>query len=63
MSGVQGVVVHLGDEDGSYRLVERRAVHVNRGTHRENKSSDPLVDAIVLLGTSERDGQRGGAGR
>lgn len=62
-SGVQGVVVHLGDKDGGYRLVECCAVHVNGGTHRENKSSNPLVDAVVLLGTSECDGQRGRAGR
>lgn len=62
-SGVQGVVVHLGDEDGGYRLVECRAIHVNRGTHWENKSSNPLVDAIVPLGTSECDGQCGRAER
>lgn len=63
LAHVQGVVIHLGDEDGSDRLIECRSIHVDGGTHRENKSSNPLVNAIVLLSTSERDRQRGGAGR
>ena len=63
LAHIQGIVIQLGDEDGSHRLIQCCAIHVNGGTHGEDEAGDPLVDTIVLLGTSEGDGQRGGAAR
>ncbi len=57
LAHIQMVVIQLGDEDGSYRLIECCAVHVNGGTDWEDEAGDPLVNAIVLLGTSEGDRQ------
>lgn len=62
LTHIQSVVIQLGDEDGSHRLIERCAVHVDGGTHREDEAGDSLVDTVVLLGTSEGDGQSGRAG-
>lgn len=59
---VKRIVIHLGDEDGGDGLIERCAIHVNSCTNWEDKSSNSLIDAIVLLSTSERDRQRGRAG-
>ncbi len=63
LAHIQGVVIQLRDEDGSHCLIKRCAIHVNGGTHWEDKAGDPFVDAIVLLCTSEGDRQGGGAGR
>lgn len=63
LARIQSIVIQLSDEDGSHRLVECCAIHVNGGTHWEDEAGDPLVDAIVLLGASEGDGQGGRAGR
>lgn len=52
--------VHLRDEDGRHRLVERRAVHVDGGAHGQDESRHPLVDAQVVLQATERDGQGAG---
>lgn len=41
--------VHLSDEDGGHGLIKRRAVHVDGGTHWEDKACHSLVDAQVLL--------------
>lgn len=53
--------IHLGDKDGGHRLIKRRAVHVDRGAHREHEASDPLIDAQVLLQAAEGDRQGTGA--
>lgn len=63
LANIQSIVIQLGYEDGSHRLIQRCAIHVNSGTHWEDEAGDPLVDTIVLLGTSEGDGQGGGAAR
>lgn len=63
LAHIQNIVIQLGDEDCRHCLIECCAVHVNGGSHWEDEASDPLVDAIVLLGTSEGDGQGGRAGR
>lgn len=41
--------IHLSDEDGSHSLIKRRAIHVDSGTHWENKTCHSLVDAQILL--------------
>lgn len=53
--------IHLSDEDGCHGLVKRRSVHVYGGTHREDETGHPLVDAQVLFQASERDRQSTGA--
>lgn len=63
LANIQSIVIQLGDEDGSHRLIQRCAIHVNSGTNWEDEAGDPLVNTIVLLGTSESDGQGGGAAR
>lgn len=45
--------VHLCDEDGGYRLVECRAVHVDSGAHGKDEPGDTLVDVQVLFQTPE----------
>lgn len=52
--------IHLSDEDGCHGLVKRGSVHVNGGTHWEDKTCHSLVDAQVLLQASERDRQSTG---
>lgn len=61
LAHIQMVVIQLGDEDGCHRLIQCRPIHVDGGPHREDEAGDPLVDAIVLLGTSEGDRQGGRA--
>lgn len=56
LAHIQSIIIQLGDEDGGHRLIKCCAVHVNGGTHWEYEACDPLVDAIVLFGTSESDG-------
>lgn len=56
---VQLVVVHLGDEDGSHGLVQRRAVHVDGGSHGQHEPRDPPVHVVVLQQALERDRQSG----
>lgn len=41
--------IHLSDKDGGHSLIKRCAVHVDGGTHWEDKTCDSLVDAQVLL--------------
>ena len=52
-AGVQGDVVHLGDEDRGDRDEEGGAVHVDRGPDREHELGDPGVDLVVLLHAAE----------
>lgn len=49
--------VHLSDKDGGHSLIKRCAIHVDGGTHREDKTCYSLVDAQVLLQASECDRQ------
>lgn len=59
---VQLVIVHLGDEDGRHGLVERGAVHVDRGTDGQHEADDAPVDVVVLQQALEGDRQRGRTG-
>lgn len=59
LAKVQLVVVDLGDKDGSHSLVERGAVHVDGGAHRQHKAGDAPVNAVVLQQALEGDGQCG----
>ena len=61
LSKVQLVVVDLGDEDGGHGLVERRAVHVDGGAHRQHEAGDLAVHVAVLQQTLHGDGQSGRA--
>jgi hypothetical protein len=57
----QGDTVHLSDEDSGYRLVESRAVHVDRGTNRKYKPRDTTIQAEILFETTECHRQSGSA--
>lgn len=59
LSEVQLVIVHLGDKDGRHGLVERGAVHVDRGADRQHEADDAPVDVVVLQEALEGDRQRG----
>ena len=61
LTEVQLVVVNLSDKDGSHRLVQRRAVHVDGGSNRKDEASNLSVDVAVLQQTLHGDGQRGRA--
>lgn len=56
LPAVQRDVIHLGDEDGCHRLVQRRAVHVDGGADGQHKAGHALVDLQVLLQAAEGDG-------
>lgn len=62
LTKVQLVVVDLSDEDGRHGLVERRAVHVDGGTHGQDEAGDLPFHVAVLQQTLHGDGQRGRAG-
>lgn len=49
----------MGDKDGRHGLVERRAVHVDRGPDRQHEADDAPVDVVVLQEALEGDRQRG----
>lgn len=59
LAEVELVVVDLGNKDGSHSLVERRAVHVDGGAHRQHEASDTPVNVVVLQEALEGDGQCG----
>lgn len=48
LAKVQLVIVNLCDEYGRHGLVERGAVHVDGGAHREHEADDAAVDVVVL---------------
>ena len=52
----------LGDEHGGNGLVERGAVHVDRGAERQNEGGDLLGHPEIPLAHLHRDGQGGSAG-
>jgi len=41
----------LCDEDSGHSFIQRRTIHVDSRTHRENKSGHPGIDVITLLQT------------
>lgn len=49
LAPVEDDAIHLSDEDGGHSLIKRCAVHVDGGTHWEDKAGYSLVDAQVLL--------------
>ena len=55
------MVVLLSDEQCRHSLVERSPVHVHCGAQWENKTTNALVDLVVLLHTSNSSGECGGA--
>lgn len=63
LAHIQCIVIQLGYKDGCHCLIECCAIHVNSGAHWEDKAGDPLVYAVVLLGTSEGDRQGSRAGK
>lgn len=50
-------VIHLSNEDGCHSLVEGGAIHIDGGTHREDKASNPFIHTVVFFKTAEGDGQ------
>ena len=46
--GVERQVVELGDEDRGHGDEERRAVHVHRGSDRQDKLTDPPINSCLL---------------
>lgn len=59
LAEVQLIVVDLGNEDGSHSLVERGAIHVDRGAHGQHKAGNAPVDVVVLQQALKGDGQCG----
>lgn len=59
LSQIQFILIDLGNEDGSNRLVQRSAVHVDGGPDREHEPRHASVNAVVLQQTLEGDGQGG----
>lgn len=57
LAEVKLIIINLSDKDGRHGLIQRRAVHVDGGTHREDETCHSFVHAVVLLQTSEGDGQ------
>lgn len=58
---VQGSLVQLCNEHRGHTLEERRTIHVDRGTDREDEATDVLGHAVPLLHTLHHQWQRGGA--
>jgi len=56
---VQLIVVYLRNKDGSHRLVERRPIHVDGGSHRQHKPRNPPVHVVILQQALESDRQCG----
>ena len=48
VGGVEGDVVHLGDEDGGDRHEECGAIHVDGGADRKDELTDPPINARLL---------------
>lgn len=63
LAHIQCIVIQLGYKDGRHCLIECCAIHVDSGAHWEDEAGDPLVYAVVLLSTSEGDGQGSRAGK
>lgn len=59
LSKVQLVIVDLGNKDGRHGLIERGAVHVDRGPDRQHEADDAPVDVVVLQEALEGDRQCG----
>ena len=61
LSKVQLIVIDLSNKDGRHCLVQRRAVHVDGGAHREDEAGDLSVNVAVFQQTLHGDGQCGRA--
>lgn len=61
LAKVQLVVINLSNKDGCHCLIESCAIHVDSGTHWENKTSDLPVHMTVFQQTLHGDRQCGRA--
>ena len=52
LSGVKSYFIHLCDPDDTNSFVQRCSVHVDRGTQRKDKTTDPLVDSVIFFHTA-----------
>ena len=57
LSGIQLVVVELGDEDGRHTLEDGGTVHVDSGADGQDETADAFVHAVVFLHTLDHGGQ------
>lgn len=57
LTKVQLIVVDLSNKDGCQGLIERGAIHVDGGPHRQHESGDAAVHTQALLQASESDRQ------
>ena len=62
LAGIKVDSIHLGDKDGGNSFIEGGTIHIHRGSHRQHKAGDALVNTVVLLQTTERDRQGGSTG-
>lgn len=49
LAPVEADPIHLSDEDGSDSLIKCCAIHIDSGTHWEDKACHSLVNAQVFL--------------
>ena len=59
---IESNIIVLGNEYGSNSFIQSSAVHVDSCSDRENKPTDCLMDARLLLNTLQRNGKGGRAG-
>ena len=53
LSGVEFDAVQLGHPDRSHRLVQRRTVHIDRGSQGKHETGDPGVHSVIFFRASD----------
>lgn len=61
LAKVQLIIIDLCNKYGCHGLVQSCPVHIDSGTHGEDKADDAPVNVVVLQEALEGNRQRGGA--